>query len=313
MPQRFIRPQRLRQGDVIGIVAPSTPIDDTLRVQVDQGAAFLRELGFAVRFAPHVETRTLGYAASGAEKAADLHALFVDPDVRAIMCAQGGVTANASLGYLDWDLIREHPKPFIGISDITVLLNAVTMRTGLVTYHGDDLMWGFGRGTTAYNRSEFLSIFVEGRAGLIPAHRPRTTLRGGVAEGRLWGGNLTCLLKLAGTPYWPDLDGAILFLEDIGLTPDHCDCELTQLLQIGVFEQISGVLIGYIDGQDGVAAPGQTLGEMLSRLTPQHRFPILKTEDFGHNCPNTVLPVGALARLDADERKLSLLEAPVGE
>lgn len=311
MTRLFSRPGRLRLGDVIGIVAPSTPIDNALRTQVDQGASFLRELGFEVRFASHVEARTLGYAASGAEKAADLHALFADPDVKAIMCAQGGVTANASLGFLDWDLIREHPKPFIGISDITVLLNAITTRTGLITYHGDDLMWGFGRGTTDYNRSEFLSILVEGRVGLVPANRSRTTLRGGSAEGRLCGGNLTCLLKLAGTPSWPALEGSILFLEDIDLTPDRCDCELTQLLHMGVFDQVSGVLIGHIDGQDGSAVPGHTLGEMLRRLTPQHRFPILKTEDFGHNCPNTVLPVGVMARLDADEQTLMLLEAPV--
>ena len=137
-------------------------------------------------------------------------------------------------------------------------------------------------------------------------------MRGGVAVGRLWGGNLSCLLKLAGTPYWPDLNGAILFLEDIDLAPDRCDCELTQLLHMGVFDQVSGVLIGYIDGQDGSTEPGQSPGEILLRLTRQHRFPILKTEDFGHNCPNTVLPVGVLARLDADERSLSLLEAPVG-
>ena len=312
MTQRFIRPERLRAGDVIGILSPSTPIGDALRSQVEQGKAFLRELGFEVRLAQHVEARTLGYAASAADKAADLHALFVDPAIKAIMCAQGGMTGNASLNLLDWDLIRKHPKAFIGISDITVLLNAITTRTGLVTYHGDDLLWGFGRGTTDYNRSEFLSIYVEARVGPIPANRPRTTLRGGVAEGRLWGGNLSCLLKLAGTPYWPDLDGAILFLEDIDLAPDRCDCELTQLLHMGVFDQVSGVLIGYIDGQDGSTEPGQSLGEILLRLTRQHRFPILKTEDFGHNCPNTVLPVGVLARLDADERSLSLLEAPVG-
>lgn len=312
MAATFIRPSRLRVGDVIGIVAPSTPTDAVLHAQVEQGVAFLRELGFEVRFAPHVGARTLRYAASGAEKAADLHAMFADPEVKAILCAQGGVTANASLSFLDWDLIREHPKPFIGISDITVLLNAITTRTGLVTYHGDDLMWGFGRGTTDYNRSEFLSTFVDGRVGLIPANRRRTTLRGGTAEGRLWGGNLTCLLKLAGTPYWPDLDGAILFLEDIGLEPDRCDCELTQLMHMGIFNRISGALIGYMDGQDGSAEPGLTLGDMLLRLTPQHRFPVLKTEDFGHNCPNTVLPVGVLARLDADEQSLSLLEAPVG-
>lgn len=308
MTPSWIVPSRLRAGDVIGVTAPSTPIDPALQAQVDGGVAFLKGLGFEVRFAPGVAHRTWGYAATGAEKATDLHGLFADPEIKAIMCAQGGMTANASLAHLDWDLIRRNPKPFIGISDITALLTAIAVRSGLVTYHGDDLMWGFGRGTTDYNRAEFLAAFVSARSGPIPANRPRTRLRGGAADGRLWGGNLTCLLKLAGTPYWPDLSGAILFLEDIDLAPDRCDCELTQLLHMGVFDRVAGVVIGHIDGQDGVAEPGHSLGDMLVRLTPQRAFPILKTEDFGHNCPNAYLPVSGLARLDAGRCELALLE-----
>ncbi len=311
MSGSFIYPPRLHTGDVIGIAAPSTPIGAAHRAQLEHGTAFLKSLGFEVRLAPQVETHSLGFAASGAEKAADLHALFADPDIQAIMCAQGGMTANACLAHLDWDVIRSHPKPFIGISDITVLLTAITARTGLVTFHGDDLLWGFGRRNTVYNRSEFLAGLVAGRSGPIPPNRPRRVLRSGTAQGRLWGGNLTALLKLAGTPCWPDLSDAILFLEDIDLAADRCDCELTQLLHLGVFDRIAGVIIGFIDGQDGISEPGQSLGEILLRLTPDHGFPILKTEDFGHNCPNTVVPVGGLARIDADRLTWELLEPAV--
>lgn len=311
MINSFVYPPALRQGGVIGIPAPSTPVGPALRAQLDHGTAFLHSLGFEVRLAAHVETNTLGFAAAGIEKAADINALFADPTIDAIMCAQGGMTANACLAHLDWDVIRRNPKPFIGISDISVLLNAITTRTGLVTFHGDDLLWGFGRTTTAYNRSEFLAGYGEGRSGPIPPNRPRHALRAGSAEGRLWGGNLTALLKLAGTPFWPDLRGAILFLEDIGLAPDRCDCELTQLLHMGVFDSVSGVVIGFIDGQDGVATPGNSLGEMLLRLTPERDFPILKTEDFGHNCANTVLPVGGHAYLDADRLTFGLVEPAV--
>ncbi len=311
MSLSFIYPPALRPGGVIGVPAPSTPIGPSLQGQLANGSAFLNGLGFEVRLAPRVAADTWGFAATGVEKAADVNALFADPTIDAIMCAQGGMTANACLTHLDWDVIRQNPKPFIGISDISVLLNAITARTGLVTFHGDDLLWGLGRRTTAYNRGEFLAGYVDGRSGPIPPNRPRTALRGGVAEGRLWGGNLTALLKLAGTPYWPDLRGAILFLEDIGLAPDRCDCELTQLLHMGVFDSVAGVLIGFIDGQDGVVAPGQSLGEILLRLTPERDFPILKTEDFGHNCPNTVLPVGGRAFLDAGRLTFGLANPAV--
>ncbi len=308
MAERHFAPRRLRPGAVFGVVAPSTPVGPQQDAQLRQGIAVVRELGFAVRLAPGLTGASLGFAASGAEKGADLNALFADPAIDAILCAQGGMTANACLPHLNWDLIRANPKIVIGISDITVLLNAITTRTGLITFHGDDLLWGLGRTTTAYNRGEFLAAYTEGRLGPIPANRARASLRGGVAEGRLWGGNLTALLKLAGTPYWPDLRGALLFLEDIDLAPDRCDCALTQLEQMGVFEQIAGAVIGYVDGQDGVLPPEHTLGGSLLRLTVGQSYPILKTEDFGHNCPNTVLPVGARARLDADGLELSLLE-----
>ncbi|HRF49143.1 MAG TPA: LD-carboxypeptidase [Anaerolineales bacterium] len=308
MAEGFFAPRRLRPGAVFGVAAPSTPVGPQQHAQLRQGIAVIQELGFEVRPAPGLAGAALGYAASGAEKAADLNALFADPAIDAVICAQGGMTANACLPFLDWALIRTHPKPFIGISDITVLLNAITTRTGLITFHGDDLLWGLGRTTTAYNRGEFVAAYAQGRLGPIPANRPRASLRGGVAEGRLWGGNLTALLKLAGTPYWPDLRGALLFLEEIDLAPDRCDCMLTQLEQMGVFDQITGVVIGYVDGQDGILTPEHTLGGILLRLTVGRRFPILKTEDFGHNCPNTVLPIGARARLDADALELSLLE-----
>jgi len=308
MALKRILPPRLRAGDVIGVVAPSTPVGPALQGQLDHGSAFLRSLGFEVRLAPHVSAATLGFAATGVEKAADLNACFADQGVRAVMCAQGGLTANACLAHLDWDLIRRNPKPFIGISDITVLLTAISVRTGLVTLHGDDLLWGLGRSITDYNRSEFVAGLMSARSGPIPANRPRAALRDGRAEGPLWGGNLTALLKLAGTPYWPDLSGAILFLEDIDLAADRCECALMQLAQMGVFDQVAGVVIGYIDGQDGVSPTGHTLGDILLRLTRSARFPILKTEDFGHNCPNAYLPVGGLARLDAGRCELALLE-----
>ncbi len=308
-----ILPARLKPGDTIGVVSPSTPVGESLQPQLDCGVEFLRGLGFQVALGEYVSSRTMGwYAAAPEEKAGDIHSMFADPTVQAIICSQGGATANACLPYLDWELIRSHPKVFLGISDITVLLNAIYTQTGLVTFHGNDLLWGFGRGQTAYDRAEFLGRLVNGEIGSVrTSGRERLTIRVGTAEGRLLGGNLTCLLKLAGTPYFPNMAGAILFLEDIDITPEHCDHALSQLKQMGVFDQIRGAVVGYIDGLDNVDDQSIHMEDVLLRVTAEYDFPILKAGDFGHNCPNTVLPVGGRVRIDAGERVIEIMESCV--
>jgi muramoyltetrapeptide carboxypeptidase len=138
-------PAKLNKGDTIGIVSPSRPVFPELNEQFKRGVAFLEAHGFNVLVGEHIYSTTLGYAAAPLEKAEDLNRMFADESVRAIICSQGGTTANACLPYLDWDNMRAHPKIFLGMSDITVLLNAIHHKTGLVTFHGSDLMWGFGR------------------------------------------------------------------------------------------------------------------------------------------------------------------------
>jgi muramoyltetrapeptide carboxypeptidase len=304
-------PRRLRRGDAIGIVSPSTPVTPDLKGQFLNGMTFLESLGFKVIVGEHVSSTSFGYAASPQEKAEDINRMFADELIRAILCSQGGATANACLPYLNWDNIRKYPKVFLGISDITVLLNAIHHKTGLVTFHGNDLLWGFGRNPTLYDRQEFIAGLMDSRVGEIPPWRARRMIRNGVAEGKLLGGNLPCLLKLAGTPYLPDFTDAILFLEAIGITPEECDFRLQQLKQMGVFDQIQGVIVGYIDGLQNDERALMQMEDVLLRVTIDYAFPILKVEDFGHNCPNTVLPVGGKVKVDADQGNIEILESCV--
>ncbi len=306
-----ILPPRLHPGDRIGIVSPSTPVRPELGQQWQDGLAFLQSLGFEPVPGMHVRSASWGYTASPQEKVEDIHRMFADDEVRAIICSQGGATANACLPYLDWELIRSHPKILLGISDITVLLNAIHHKTGLVTFHGNDVLWGFGRDPTDYDRQEFLACLVDGRTGLIPPSRERRTIRGGAAEGKLLGGNLHCLLKLAGTPYFPDFRDAIYFVEAIGIDPVGCDTLFQQLKQMGLFDQVRGILVGYIDGLQNNEKALMQMEEVLLRLTPEYNFPILKASDFGHNCPNTTLPVGGRVRMDADKHTIEILDACV--
>lgn len=307
-----ILPPRLKPGQTIGLVSPSSPVTPELEGQLTRGIDCLQRMGFNVLPGDHIRSRTLGYAASPQEKAADIHRMFADDSIGAILCTQGGMTANACLPYLDWDLVRTHPKIFLGISDITVLLNAIQAKTGLVTFHGDDVLWGLGREPGEYELSEFQARLCDLRIGPIPAHGVRKTVRGGVAEGTLLGGNLRCLLNLAGTSCWPDFRDAILFVEALDISPEKCDYMFRQLDQIGVYARIQGVLVGYVDGLQRRGADGVQMEDILLRAAEKYDFPILKVNDFGHNCQNTVLPVGGCLRMDADEQTLEILKPCVG-
>jgi len=301
-------PRQLSKGDTIGIVSPSSPITQELDKPFKKGMEFLEGLGFRVVLGEHVYSTTWGYAAAPHEKAEDINRMFADGAVKAIICAQGGLTANACLPYLDWDTIEANPKIFLGISDITVLLNAMYHRTGLVTFHGNDVAWGFGRNPTAYDRQEFIARLTDAQIGEVTPNRERQTVRGGVAEGKLLGGNLHCLLKLAGTPYFPDFAGAIFFVEALDITPEGCDHLFQQLKQIGIFDRLCGAIVGYIDGLQNDENALMQMEDVLLRVTAGYDFPILKVNDFGHNCPNTVLPVGGKVRVDADKQTVEILE-----
>jgi muramoyltetrapeptide carboxypeptidase len=298
---------KLNKGNKIGIVSPSNPVIKG-DPKIDNGVKFLAEMGFDVVLGRYVFSNTLGYAASPQEKAEDINTMFADEAIKAIICSQGGYTANACLPYLDWQVIKDNPKIFLGISDISVLLNAIYAQTGLVTFHGNDVMWGFGNDPAPYDVQEFVDRLIEAKIGLVNANGERKTIRSGTTEGTLLGGNLNCLMKLTGTPYFPDFTRAILFVEALDIKPEECDFMFRQFRQIGVFDRIQGVIVGYIDGLQNKSDASIQMEDVLLDVTAEYDFPILKVDEFGHNCPNTTLPVGGRVKIDADRQEIEILE-----
>jgi len=300
-------PNRLFKGATVGIVSPSYPVTAEFNDRFLSGIAALERLGLKVKTGDNVFSASLGFSASPKEKAADINRMFGDPSVDAVICSQGGDSANSCLSSIDWDLIRANPKIFMGISDNTVLLNAMYSLSGLTTFHGNDIIWGFGRKPTDYDIAEFSARLFDGRIGAISPSGIRTTIRSGSAEGVLLGGNLRCLLKLSGTRYFPNCDDSILFLEALEISPERCFASFHQLRQMGVFEKIKGVIFGYIHGQRNEAFR-RKMESILLEVTSDMNFPIMKTNDFGHNCPNTVLPVGGKISFDSDSHIIEILE-----
>lgn len=298
-------PKKLQIGDIIGIISPSGRVSKELENQFNKGVNFLKNLGFKVKVGKNALKNTLKYSATPQEKADDINSMFANKEVKAIICSQGGANSNSILPLLDFEIIKNNPKIFLGISDITVLLNAIYQKTELVTFHGNDVMFGFGREHTTYDEQEFIDRLAEGKVGEVKHNSEWKCVREGISEGILVGGNLGCINKLAGTEYFPEFKDKILFLEDhdASTSPDKVECYLSQLKQIGVFEKIKGLWIGYYNHKSKISYE-----EVVMNVLKDYDFPILKCDDFGHNTANTTIPIGTRIKLDATNKQVVLLD-----
>lgn len=298
-------PAKLTPGDTIAIISPSHAIYDDVKSMLQEGIRFLEQSDFKVIPTKHCYCRDAGYAATPRQKAEDINTAFSDPSIKAILCSQGGNTANTCLPYLNWELIRSNPKIICGISDITVLLNAIHSKTGMTVFHGPDLIWGLGRPEYQYNREQFFQCLTEPKTGPIQNPYDTTYIKKGTASGKLIGGHMRCLLKLAGTEYLPDFQDSILFLEEISIHTAQLDAILRQYAQMGVFDRINGLILGHLED---IRDPHDRLADLLIEIFGCYDFPILQVENFGHNCPNTVLPIGCRVRMDGASGTLTLLD-----
>ena len=296
--------------------------------RVERGVKHLESLGFTVKIAPHALNQR-GFVSDTVEnRVSDLHEMFLDPDVRAIIAAIGGNHSCHLLPRLDFDLIRTHPTILMGFSDITVLNVAIWAKAGLVTFNGPTLLTDFAEypQMLEYTERSFLNTLcqpepvgvierspwwteeflnwskkkdLERARYLEPAAGP-VWLRQGFAEGPLIGGCIESLEHLRGTTFWPDFRDAILFLEtsEAKPIPETVDAMLMDYQNMGVLEQIRGLLFG----RPMRYAPSekQELYQVLLDRTSAYEFPIVAELDFGHTAPQFVLPIGCRARVDTD-------------
>jgi muramoyltetrapeptide carboxypeptidase len=303
----MIIPERLKRGDTIGIVSPSAAISKNRLSVFNEGIEFLKGLGFKVKYGKNAFNIDDYSAGTPEEKAEDINQMFADPEVKAIICSKGGDNANSCLPLLDYEMIQRNPKIFMGMSDITVLLLSIYQKCNLITFHGSDVM-GLSGTLDKYEVDEIVSRVIEGKIGIVNKNSEWKSIRGGQAEGILIGGNLRCMLKLAGTDYIPDFSNSILFLEAYKITPAQCDYQFNQLKQLGAFEKVKGVIIGYIYGLQATEEKMTQMEEVLLKVTKEYDFPIIKVNDFGHCCPNTVLPIGVEVKMNATECSLEIVE-----
>ncbi|HEV7364734.1 MAG TPA: LD-carboxypeptidase [Gemmatimonadales bacterium] len=314
----LVRPPRLASGSRIGLVAPAGPLlerDDLTRAQ---------ELCRALDYQPVLGNNThrrFGYlAGTDDERLTDLNAALRDSSIDAIWCIRGGYGSLRLLDQVDYAAMAERPKALIGFSDATALLNAIHRLTGVVTFHGPVARASM----TAFSRLHFERVLTAaeapGRLGriplptdvLVPQDNRIVSLCGGIAEGPLAGGNLTLLQCLIGTPYFPELAGAILFLEDVGEDLYRVDRMLAQLRLIGALRRLAGVLVGRFtdlkrSGGDGALGFDEVLASYFEPLG----IPVAYGFPVGHIEAQWTLPLGVRARLDADRGEVELMEPAV--
>jgi muramoyltetrapeptide carboxypeptidase len=314
-----LKPPHLELGDTVGIIAPaSAPADPE---NIDRSVAALKELGFRPKLAPNVRKRKGFLAGSDRERAGDLMGMFLDRQIRAVLCLRGGYGSARVLPLIDYRQIRAHPKIFVGYSDITSLHCAFLKKANLVSFHGpmlsSDLM---KKDLPDFTRQSFLRTLMQPSppGGLCRGYNGKsiTVLRSGVATGRLLGGNISILCATLRTPYEVSFRQKILFFEDLDEVPYRFDRMLTQLLNAGLLQQVAGIAIGINKNCEDPKSKRtkeyrQTLLEVFAERLLPLKVPVVCGLPFGHVPNNATLPVGARANLDANAGELSIIEAVV--
>lgn len=303
-----IFPPKLRKGDTIGIISPASPM---IRERLEKGIAYLKGKGFSVLLGKHVYDQRGYLAGTDEERLEDLHDMFQNPDVKAIISSRGGYGTPRLLPFLDYELIRENPKILVGYSDLTSLQLAIYSQTGLVTYSGPMVAVEMGKGIDPFTEENFWPHLLSGRSySEYPAvsDSPLTRLHSGKATGTLIGGCLSMINPIIGTPYQPDFRKSILILEDVGEEPYRLDRYLSQFRSARIFQQVAGIIFSQFVDCEAEDNPSLTIDEIIKDYTHDLNIPIVKNFLYGHVDRKFTIPIGASVELDADSLSIRLLQ-----
>ncbi|MGD6968250.1 S66 family peptidase [Rossellomorea vietnamensis] len=332
----MMKPGRLKEGDTIGIITPSSPAPVLFTERYQRGLTQLKNMGFNVLEGKCSKTSQGYRSAPIKERAEEINEFIRDEKVKAIISTIGGTNSNSLLPYLDYQTLKAQPKIIMGYSDVTALLLGIYARTGMTTFYGPAIVPSFG---------EFPEMLPKGReyfeqAVINPEPLPYTldipaewteemldwrtqtrekkmisnigwkSLREGKARGKLIGGNLNTLSGIIASDYFPELTGAILFIEDSFKDMAVQERSLSMLKLAGVFDVIEGLIVGKHEHFDDSKAPF-TFEDLLLEVLDGREIPILTNVDIGHTFPSHVFPIGIEAEMDAGAGRITFLESGV--
>ena len=305
----LLKPKALQPGDLIALIAPSGAVFD--KGDILQSRKKLEDLGFKVKEGKTLYSQHGYFSDTDENRAKEIMKMFLDPEIKGIISIRGGSGCARLLPHLDYHLIRKHIKPFIGMSDITVLLNAFYLKAGIVSFHGpvgfstwEGFTWKYFKPTVMEKKKTEM---------LTPSNNELFyTINSGIAEGELIGGNLTVFSQLVGSHFLPDMKNKILFLEDIKEEPYRIDRLLTQLELAGVLKHLNGIILGeFKKCVPEEPEKSLSLKEMFIERLSVLNIPVFYGAKFGHVRDKWTFPIGVKARMDADKGSVILLEEAV--
>ncbi|HEX3255636.1 MAG TPA: LD-carboxypeptidase [Gaiellaceae bacterium] len=296
----------------MGVAAPASPWEN--RSDLLRGVEWWESQGYRVKLAPGIDERDDYVAGSPEGRAADLASLFDDPEVDVVHCMQGGYGSAQAIPFLDFEVIAENPKPFLGFSDITALHVAIRQHTGLATFYAPGVAGVGDKDVTSFTRERLLDVLRHGGAGDVPKDPDDPYVRsisGGKVTAPLAGGCLWLLLQTMATPWEIDLDGAIFFFEDTDAPPWYVDGMLTQLGHAGKLDRVAGVVVGEMHDCDWRETRPEwprtkSIEDVLEQRLEPLGVPVLYKLPLGHGKHLATLPLGVSATLDGDARTLTI-------
>ncbi len=311
---RIIKPKRLKPGDVIGIISPASSPDDITKV--NRGVEYLEKLGYRVEVGKNVGQESGYLAGTDAQRVADLHEMFKNKNIKAIFSIRGGYGAGRLLDKIDYRIIRNNPKIFVGYSDINALQMAFFTKTGLITFAGPMVAVDFHDEVSKFTEEVFWRTITSNKVvGRIknPGNEKIYVLNRGRAVGRILGGNLSLLTSLNGTEYFPKLKDAVLILEEINEAPYRVDRMLNQLRLSKIFKQIKGIILGhFVDCVE--PDPNKrtfTLNEVIIEYFQKLKIPVVYNLKHGHVKDNITIPYGLRCVVNASRDYIEITENAV--
>ncbi|MBN2090498.1 LD-carboxypeptidase [candidate division KSB1 bacterium] len=315
----LIRPKRLQPGDWVGLITPASPPFESSVIY--EGKVVLESLGFRVKLGKNLGKKHGYLAGTDKARADDLHEMFLDKEVRAMIALRGGYGTGRLIEYLDFKLIEQHPKIIVGYSDISLLNLAIHQMTGLVTFHGPVAISSFNKYTTHY----FMKVLTESSPVGEIEKPPMSELqkfdgifpiREGIASGPLIGGNLTMIIATLGTPFEINTVGKILFIEEVGEEPYDLDRMLTHLRLAGKFDRVAGIILD----KCGRCGPAEYKPAFENSLSIEEVFydrlqdlncPVLYGLSLGHAAYKPTLPLGISATMNTQSGQIRIDDAAV--
>lgn len=313
-----MKPKILEKGDTIGLVSPASAQYN--RSWITRSAEALERWGYKVVLGKNAKKKNGFFAGTDEERSSDLNEMFRREDIDAVMAIDGGYGSARLLRYLDFDAIRANPKIFLGFSDITILHLAINKLTGLTTFHGPGACSFPEEYLSPYTKEQLEKALCSPEpVGEIPLADPKKYIHAigrGAVEAPIIGGNMSMVCTTLGTPYEIDVKGKILFLEDVRLEPWYIDHNMAHLLNSGKLSEAVGIVIGECrDCQPKAHEPDYysdtSIEDIFDEYLTPLGVPVLFGYPLGHTADIATLPMGVRVRVDADEKKFSVLESGV--